>query len=79
MFRDALVSGTSNWDVVIYRTCSLLIVSCDGSRVGDVGRSHNYKGQEYLRFEHVKIKLFEDDRVESISMFIDYVYDKGHK
>ena len=79
LFHDALLCGVLNWDLVIYRAFSLLLTSCGGSRVGDVARSSCYTGKEYLRFEHVKIQLFEDDNVESISMFVEYAYNKGKK
>ena len=77
--NDALVCGTFDWDTIVYRAFCLLILSCGGSRIGDVGRFFGYEGKEYLRFEHIKIRLFDHDGIETLSMFVEYAYDKGHK
>ena len=40
-----------------------------------MGRSFAYQGQEFLRFEHVKVRLFDDDGIEMVFMFIEYAYN----
>ena len=40
-----------------------------------MGRSFAYQGQEFLRFEHVKVRLFDHDGIEMVFMFIEYAYN----
>ena len=78
LLGDSLENGTFNWDITVYKTLSIVLISTLGARSGDVALSTNY-GVEYLRYEHIRIVRLEDDGEESIGMHIDLQYQKGHK
>ena len=79
MFEDALKEGTYNWDTVVYKTFSLVLLASLGSRKGDVTLSSGYTDCEYLRFEHIKVEIFDRDGIETVGIHVELCYDKGHK
>lgn len=79
IFEDALKEGTYNWDTVVYKTFSLVLLASLGSREGDVKLSSGYTDCEYLRFEHTKVEIFDCDGIETVGIHVELCYDKGHK
>jgi hypothetical protein len=48
--------GTHSWDVVCSKALGILLQASLGSRAGDITRSTQYKGQEYLQWKHIKLQ-----------------------
>lgn len=57
LISNALTSGTTSWDKVMSKARSLVLQAALVARAGDMARTQAYEGQEYIRFEHVQIKL----------------------
>ena len=79
LLGDSLENGTFNWDITVYKTLSIVLISTLGARSGDVALFTNYDGAEYLRYEHIRLVRLEDDGERSIGMHIELQYRKGHK
>ena len=77
--QDALANGTFNWDTVLLRILSVVLQSVLGCRAGDLARSQHYKGLEYMRFEHIQMKLVQFEGKEIIQAQIVLRYAKGSK
>jgi len=52
--------GTRNWDLVIARLLSIVMVTSVGMRVGDVTRSTSYVGEEYVKYKDIEMKVEGD-------------------
>src|SRR6266550_504667 len=57
LISNALTSGTTSWGKATSKVLSLVLQAALVARAGDMARSQAYEGQEYIRFEHVQIKL----------------------
>ena len=79
LFQDALLNGTRNWDVVISRALSIVLMAALVSRSGDIAKSNGYTDVECLKYGHISMKLVEMDGVETIKMLTTIHYEKGHK
>jgi hypothetical protein len=73
--------GTRNWDLIIAKHLSIVLVSSLGMRVGDVTRSSSYHGLEYLKYKDVKLRIEGDGeaKLENIRACITLCYTKGKK
>lgn len=78
--------GCLSWGVVLLKLLSILIVVACAARSGDVARSKVWKGMEYLRYEHVEIRvdptLYAGDGLASVQTLMCKVtlpYTKGFK
>ena len=73
--------GTRNWDLIIAKHLSIVLVSSLGMRVGDVTRSGSYYGLEYLKYKDVQLRIEGDGeaKLENIKACITLCYTKGKK
>lgn len=72
--------GTTNWDVVLSRLLSIVLISSLAARDGDVVRSNIYKGAEYMQYRHVDLYLEGNEPVfEALRAVVTIEYAKGHK
>ena len=78
-FQHTLDQGTFNWDTVLLRILSAVLQSTLSCRAGDIARSQRYNGDEYLRWEHVLLKLVQYEGKEIIQAQIVLRYAKGKK
>ena len=49
--------GALNWDIVVVKSLSLVLVASLGARGGDVTQSRGYKDPVHLQYRHVKLYL----------------------
>lgn len=62
------------------KALSLVLQAALVARAGDMTRSQGYEGQEYIRFEHVQIKLVRiTDGNEALVGRVKMEYWKGEK
>lgn len=58
----------------------ILLMSSTVSRVGEVGRTIGYAGDEYMRWEHIELVLEGDEpKLGNMVAKITIVYQKGEK
>lgn len=50
-------NGALNFDVVMSKCLSVVLIAALGSRSGDVARSDGYKGTEYMQYRHIELYL----------------------
>ncbi len=79
--QDALVNGTNWWDITILSLLSIVMMSALDCRSGDMIRASGYRGNEYMRFEHITLKLAGDGsaRFENLVALVPIAYQKGQK
>ncbi|CAK1367757.1 unnamed protein product [Cercospora beticola] len=88
--EDATSNGTYNWDVTIAKCLSVVLPAATVSRSGDVARTSAYTGEEYLKWEDVRLYVEEvhnelhvggDRRISLLSVRaeIDKHFAKGFK
>lgn len=76
----ALCYGTRNWDLIIAKCFSVVLVAALGARAGDVARSHGYTGQEYLQFRHIELTVEGDaPDLANLAATITLEFVKGSK
>jgi hypothetical protein len=80
-FDDALSQGTLNFDTIIAKCLSVVLVSSLGCRGGDVMRSREYHGTEYLQYQHIELTLDAgmEPAFENLRAIITLDYTKGSK
>ena len=84
--RDAIEHGCLSWDVVVLKPLSVLIVAACAARSGDVTRSDGCNGLEYLRYEHVELRVDQtlhagkgSRSVQTLMCKVTLPYTKGLK
>ena len=79
--HHALVKGTSSWDITIVLLLAVVMMSALDCRWTDNGRSQRAKTHEYMRFEHIKLKLVGDGeaRFDNLVAIVTIAHGKGNK
>jgi len=76
----AVHRGTPNWDVVLAKCLSIVLVSALGVRSGDLARSYGYRGDEYLQYRHIELYLDSPEPLfTNLRAKITVEFAKGHK
>ena len=57
MFSDAMVNGTPSWDMTLQDIFSIALQSALAARVRDIARFVHYVGDEYMKWEDVKVVI----------------------
>ncbi|KAJ4373385.1 hypothetical protein N0V83_003680 [Neocucurbitaria cava] len=52
--------GAWNFDVIMSKCLSVVLISSLACRSGDIARSHGYKGMEYMQYKHIELYLPDD-------------------
>lgn len=64
MIRDFLEyyikNGAWNFDVVVSKCLSVVLIASLDCRTGDVGQSKGYSGTEYMKYEDIELYLPAD-------------------
>ena len=73
--------GTVNWDIIVAKCLSMVLVASLGSRTGDVALSGKYKGTTYyMQYRHIELFVEGDEPIYSnIRARVTLEYEKGHK
>ena len=50
-------NGTANWDVTLAQLMSIVLMASLGCRAGDISRSEDYHGDEYLKWKNIELTL----------------------
>lgn len=79
LINDAEQNGTLSWDVTLSRVLSLVLQATVAGRSGDVARSRQYYGQEFLQYGHITIKLVSKNDSERLVAILDLKNCKGFK
>jgi hypothetical protein len=80
LISGVLTSGITSWDKVLSKVLFLVLQAALVARAGDMARSQAYEGQEYIRFEHVQIKLVRTTNGnEALVGLVKMEYWKGEK
>ena len=58
LYENVLHEGTISWDEALKTALALLLQVTCCAWAGDLARSAYYKGERYLAFEHVDIKVY---------------------
>ncbi|KAK7707157.1 hypothetical protein SLS64_007367 [Diaporthe eres] len=78
-----LEHGAWNFDVVILKCLTVVLIGALGCRSGDVGRSQGYEGAEHLHYQHIEMFLEleagEQPQFKHLRAVITLDYTKGHK
>lgn len=79
--QHAPVKGTSSWDITIVTLLAVMMMSALDCRWTDIGRSQRAKAYEYMRFEHITLKLEGDReaRFDNVVAIVTIAYGKGNK
>lgn len=79
----ALQQGCISWDKVLLKLLNVVLLSALAARSGDVARSHLYKGDEALCWQHIELTLSGDKTeglsVQDLQAKINLKYLKGRK
>lgn len=75
----ALEHGTTSWDVTIARCLSIVLVGSLGARTGDVGRSRQYTGTEYMQYRHIELTIDGEPEFGNLRARITIEFAKGLK
>lgn len=79
-FSKNLIYGCRSWDIVISRMLPILLMHSTVSRVGEVGRTGGYTGDQYMRWEHIELVLEGNEpKIENMVAKITIAYQKGEK
>lgn len=71
--------GCWNWDVVISKCLSVVLIASLSARGGDVTHSQGYCASEYMRWEHIELTCEGDAKMSNIRVAITLAYVKGRK
>lgn len=72
--------GALNWDVIISRLLSVVLVTSLGCRSGDVSRSEHWKGMEFIQYHDIILMLSEHgSKFEDLQAHIVIEFEKGRK
>ena len=75
--------GCWNFDVVIAKCLTVVLIASLGCRSGDVGRSLGYTGTEYLKYEDITLYLEAEagaePRFQDLRAEVTLHYTKNHK
>lgn len=77
--KDGLANGVTSWDVRISRWLSIVLQSSADSRAGEVVRSDNYDGEEFMKWEDVEVKLVGGTQFEHLQAQATILWEKGSK
>ncbi|KAH7398061.1 hypothetical protein BKA64DRAFT_673464 [Cadophora sp. MPI-SDFR-AT-0126] len=76
--EEGIESGTRSWDVTIAKVLSIILLGVLGARCGEPSVSQGYMGVEYLRWEHIWLKLKPGTK-DKLTMRITLMYEKGDR
>lgn len=84
LLRDAEENGTTNWDHVLQRMLSLVLLACLAARAGEISQSSSDSSElhMYMKYEDVTVRVLSDHkRNPSFMLRAEMVlkYTKGHK
>lgn len=79
LLDHGLTQGTHSWDVLLSRTLGLVLQAALCARAGDILRSQDWEGMEFMRYEHVDIRLVERDGTERLAALVNIAYSKNLK
>jgi len=71
--------GVVSWDVHLSRWASIVFQAALNCRVGELLRSKEYKGTEFLAYEDIEMKLVDGVEFHHLQMRIKLRYEKGTK
>ncbi|RDL39906.1 uncharacterized protein BP5553_04246 [Venustampulla echinocandica] len=71
--------GARNWDLVIAKLLSIVLITAVGMRVGDVTRSLGYDGIQYVKYKDITLEVIEEAKLANIKARITLSYMKGMK
>jgi len=71
--------GCWSWDVVISKCLSVVLVAALGARSGDVTRTAQYRGSEYLQWRHIEMYCHGEAKFENLTVTITLEFEKGSK
>ncbi|GAB1741961.1 hypothetical protein NU219Hw_g7361t1 [Hortaea werneckii] len=81
--QHAQVNGCFNFDLVVAKMLSVVLVCSLGARAGDVALSQHYEESSmyYLQFRHIQLRLRgeEGPRFENLSATVELEFTKGKK
>ncbi|KAJ9649659.1 hypothetical protein H2199_000437 [Coniosporium tulheliwenetii] len=79
LLDHGLTQGTYSWDVLLSKTLGLVLQAALCARAGDIRRSRDWEGMEFMRYEHIDIRLVERDGTERLAALVNIAYSKGFK
>ncbi|KAK4032396.1 hypothetical protein C8A01DRAFT_41158 [Parachaetomium inaequale] len=80
IIKDAMEEGTMSWDCIILSVVILSLQSALSARAGEIGRSRDYKGEEYLAYKDIDIRWVDtNDGKGKLSCVITLRAEKGKK
>lgn len=77
--KDGLTNGVTSWDVRVSRWLSIVLQSSADSRAGEVARSDNYDGEQFMKWADIEIKLVGGTRFENLQAQATILWEKGSK
>lgn len=78
-----LEHGAWNFDVVVLKCLTIVLIAALGCRSGDVALSQGYKGAEHLQYQHIELFLEvgygEEPQFKHLRAVLTLDYTKGRK
>jgi len=78
--------GTRSWDQTLGRMMFVVLIGAANLRAGELVRSQHYTGEEYLKWEHIAVRLHdgpdvddENPRLQDIEVIIELHFIKAFK
>lgn len=81
ILTDALNNGVPNWDIIIQRALSIVMMAALASRSGDFTRRSDYNDHElaFLAYKDVWMKLVGGEEITNIQAEVVIRNEKGHR
>ena len=80
LLREALKQGTTNWDKVIQKALSMLLIAALSCRGGDIMKTQSEtQHRPFLCYDDITIKLVGGTRIEHLVALIVIRNEKAKK